>query len=71
MYAIRSKKTNRWFLGTDSRFGNGSSHHIQMDDQIPILFKSKELARIELLTSSMQETAFEILEVDLLIKEAA
>ncbi|MEG1732879.1 MAG: hypothetical protein RR252_06995 [Longicatena sp.] len=68
MYAIRSKKTNRWFVGIDARFGKGSSLHIHMDEQIPTLFKSKQLARIEFLTSSLSENAFEILEVDVLPK---
>lgn len=64
MYAIRSKKTNRWFKGIDSHFGTGSSHRVKMDEQIPMLFQTKEMAKIELLTNQMHERAFEILEVD-------
>ena len=67
MYAIRSKKTNRWFLGIDSHFRSGSSHRLRMDEQIPMLFKTKEMAKIELLTNQMQERAFEIMEVDLTV----
>lgn len=65
MYAIRSTKTNRWFSGINTRFGEGSSHHLIMDDTIPMLFKTKELARIELLSNHMHIRKYEILEVDL------
>ena len=65
MYAIRSKKTNRWFCGIDHRFGTGSSHYLKMDEQIPLLFKSKEMAKVEILTNQMHEKMYEIVEVDL------
>lgn len=65
MYAIRSKKTKRWFAGIDHRFGMGSSHHLIMDEQIPILFKTREMANIEILTNRMHTQTFEIVEVQL------
>ena len=34
MYAIRSKKTNRWFHGINAQAGAGSSLRIQMDDML-------------------------------------
>lgn len=72
MYAIRSKKTNRWFLGIDRHVGLGSSHYLKMDEQIPMLFITKEMAKIELLTNQMHMRAFDIVEVHLQIidKEA-
>lgn len=69
MYAIRSKRTNRWFLGIDAHAGNGSSLRVRMDDTIPALFKTKELARIELLTNNLNPGFYEIIEVDLCISE--
>lgn len=68
MYAIRSRKTNRWFSGIDHRFGQGSSHHLIMDAQIPQLFVTKEMARCEILTNGMHERVFEIVEVVLRVK---
>ena len=47
MYAIRSKKTNRWFHGINAQAGAGSSLRIQMDDVLPALFRTKEMARVE------------------------
>ena len=44
MYAIRSKKTNRWFHGINAQAGAGSSLRIQMDDMLPALFRTKEMA---------------------------
>lgn len=70
MYAIRSKKTNRWFLGINTKAGINSSLRIQMDDTIPVLFKTKEMARIELLSNQLRPTFFDIIEVELLLKES-
>lgn len=69
MYAIRSKKTHRWFLGIDAHAGSGSSLRIRMDDTIPTLFKTKEIARIELLTNNLHPGSYDIIEVDLNVKE--
>ena len=69
MFTIRSIKTNRWFSGIDTHYGKGSSHYLKMDPQIPMLFKTKELARIEIITNHMHIRKFEILEVDLHIVE--
>lgn len=71
MYAIRSKKTNRWFHGINTHVGNTSSLRIEMDDRLPILFHTKEMARIELLLHHMSSKLYEIIEVDLYIKESA
>ena len=70
MYAIRSKKTNRWFHGINAQAGVGSSLRIQMDD-MPALFRTKEMARVELLLNHLSPQFYEILEVDLHIQEHA
>ncbi|WP_416327646.1 hypothetical protein [[Eubacterium] hominis] len=70
MYAIRSKKTNRWFRGVDPSVGKGSSHHILLDEEIPTLFKTKESARIELLSDSLSMKNFDIIEVSLIVNES-
>lgn len=69
MYAIRSKRTQRWFQGVNMQFGKGSSHHLILDEQIPKLFKSKESARIELLSDALNINAFDIVEVSLSVEE--
>lgn len=69
MYAIRSKRSQRWFQGINTQFGRGSSHHLILDEQIPKLFKSKESARIELLSDALNVNAFDIIEVSLTIEE--
>lgn len=69
MFAIRSKKTKRWFHGINHHAGLGSSFYIEMDDVIPLLFHTKELARIELLLHHLALSNYEILEIDLLVKE--
>lgn len=69
MYAIKSKKTNRWFQGINHTVGKGSSRHLLFDEEIPALFKSRESARIELLSDCLNENAYEIIEVCLHIKE--
>lgn len=69
MYAIRSKKTNRWFQGVNTSVGQCSSHHIILDEEIPTLFKTKDSARIELLSDGLNVNAFNIIEVDLQVKE--
>ena len=71
MYAIRSKKTNRWFHGINAQAGGGSSLRIQMDDMLPALFRTKEMARVELLLNHLSPQSYEILEVDLHIQEHA
>lgn len=68
MYAIRSKRTNRWFQGIDTHVGSFSSHRIIMGD-IPQLYKTRELARVDLLTNRLSNTIFDILEVELIINE--
>ena len=65
MYAIRSKKTNRWFAGIDTRYGSGSSHYLMMDPQIPMLFHTMQQARTEILVNGMHTSVFEIVEVEL------
>ena len=65
MYAIRSKKTNRWFHGINA----GSSLRIQMDDMLPALFRTKEMARVELLLNHLSTQSYEILEVNLQVLE--
>lgn len=69
MYAIRSKKTNRWFQGVNANVGRCSSHHIMFDEEIPALFKTKGSARIELLSDCLNVNAFDIVEVDLQVKQ--
>ena len=71
MYAIRSKKTNRWFHGINAQAGVGSSLRIQMDEMLPALFRTKEMARVELLLNHLSPQSYEILEVDLHIQEHA
>ena len=71
MYAIRSKKTNRWFHGINAQAGVRSSLRIQMDDMLPALFRTKEMARVELLLNHLSPQSYEILEVDLHIQEHA
>lgn len=70
MYAIRSKRTNRWFRGVDPSVGKGSSHHILLDEDIPVLFKTKESARIELLSDNLNVNAYDIIEISLMITES-
>lgn len=67
MYAIRSRKTQRWFLGIDTHYGRGSSHFLIMDNQIPQLFKTKQLAQYEIIINGMRTRTFEIIEVDVAI----
>jgi len=67
MYAIRSKKTNRWFHGINAQAG--SSLRIQMDDMLPALFRTKEMARVELLLNHLSTQSYEILEVNLQVLE--
>ena len=69
MYAIRSKRTNRWFRGINHSVGKGSSHHILFDEEIPTLFKTRESARIELLSDSLNVNAYDIIKVELMIQE--
>ena len=69
MYAIRSKKTNRWFHGINAQAGTGSSLRIEMDDVVPALFHTREMARVELLVNHLSTQSYEILEVDLQIRE--
>ena len=71
MYAIRSKKTNRWFRGINTQAGQNSSLRIIMDESLPILFKTKELARVEALTNHLSLQTYEILEVDVVIQQHA
>ena len=66
MYAIRSKKTNRWFHGINAQAGAGSSLRIQM---LPALFRTKEMARVELLLNHLSTQSYEILEVNLQVLE--
>lgn len=70
MYAIRSKKTKRWFFGINTHAGLGSSLRVHMDDTIPALFKTKEMARIELLSNQLRPSFYDIIEVDITIKES-
>ncbi|EFP61338.1 hypothetical protein HMPREF0983_02401 [Erysipelotrichaceae bacterium 3_1_53] len=49
----------------------GSSLRIQMDDMLPALFRTKEMARVELLLNHLSPQFYEILEVDLHIQEHA
>ena len=69
MYAIRSKRTQRWFQGINARAGIGSSHHIMLDEEIPKLFRTKESARIEILSDSLSLNAFDIVEVFLHVND--
>lgn len=69
MYAIRSKKTNRWFHGINAQAGAGSSLRIQMDDMLPALFRTKEMSRVELLLNHLSTQSYEILEVNLQVLE--
>ena len=69
MYAIRSKKTNRWFHDINAQAGAGSSLRIQMDDMLPALFRTKEMARVELLLNHLSTQSYEILEVNLQVLE--
>ena len=69
MYAIRSKKTTRWFHGINAQAGAGSSLRIQMDDMLPALFRTKEMARVELLLNHLSTQSYEILEVNLQVLE--
>lgn len=69
MYAIRSKKTNRWFRSVNTQAGIGSSLRIEMDDVLPALFHTKEMARVELLINHLSQQSYEILEVELQIRQ--
>lgn len=71
MFAIRSKKTNRWFHGINAHVGSTSSLRIEMDDNLPVLFHTKEMARIELLIQHMSSGLYDIVEVELNIKESS
>lgn len=65
MYAIRSRKTKRWYAGVDARYGSGSSHYLRMDPQVPLLFHTLQEAKTEILVNKMHASVFEILEVEL------
>ena len=48
MYAIISKRNHEWLSKIDKQKGVGSSHYVKTG-KIPLLFETKDLARIELI----------------------
>lgn len=68
MYAIRSKRTHRFFAGVDTHTSIHSSHHLRMDE-VPLLFHNEELARIELLMHHMSPSMFDIVKVTLNVED--
>ena len=63
------KKQTDGFNGINAQAGAGSSLRIQMDDMLPALFRTKEMARVELLLNHLSTQSYEILEVNLQVLE--
>ena len=68
-HQITLRSVSYTHLDVYKRQGAGSSLRIQMDDMLPALFRTKEMARVELLLNHLSTQSYEILEVNLQVLE--
>lgn len=64
MYVIISKRNHQWLSKIDKEKGIGSSHYVKTGN-IPMLFETRELARIELLMYHLSQNKYQIVEVQI------
>lgn len=64
MYAIISKRNHEWLSKIDKQKGVGSSHYIKTG-KIPLLFETKDLARIELIMHHLSQNKYQIVKVQI------
>ena len=64
MYAIISKRTHEWLSKIDKQKGVGSSHYVKTG-KIPLLFETKDLARIELIMHHLSQNKYQIVKVQI------
>ena len=58
MYAIISKRNHEWLSKIDKQKGVGSSHYVKTG-KIPLLFETKDLARIELIMYHLSQNKYQ------------
>lgn len=64
MYAIISKRNHEWLSKIDKQKGVGSSHYVKTG-KIPLLFETKDLARIELIMYHLSQNKYQIVKVQI------
>lgn len=64
MYAIISKRNHEWLSKIDKQKGVGSSHYVKTG-KIPLLFETKDLARIELIMYHLSQNKYQIIKVQI------
>jgi hypothetical protein len=64
MYAIISKRNHEWLSKIDKQKGVGSSHYVKTG-KIPLLFETKDLARIELIMHHLSQNKYQIVKVQI------
>ena len=64
MYAIISKRKHEWLSKIDKQKGVGSSHYVKTG-KIPLLFETKDLARIELIMHHLSQNKYQIVKVQI------
>lgn len=64
MYAIISKRNHEWLSKIDKQKGVGSSHYVKTG-KIPLLFETKDSARIELIMHHLSQNKYQIVKVQI------
>ena len=64
MYAIISKRNHEWLSKIDKQKGVGSSQYVKTG-KIPLLFETKDLARIELIMYHLSQNKYQIVKVQI------
>ena len=64
LYAIISKRNHEWLSKIDKQKGVGSSHYVKTG-KIPLLFETKDLARIELIMHHLSQNKYQIVKVQI------
>lgn len=64
IYAIISKRNHEWLSKIDKQKGVGSSHYVKTG-KIPLLFETKDLARIELIMYHLSQIKYQIVKVQI------
>lgn len=64
IYAIISKRNHEWLSKIDKQKGVGSSHYVKTG-KIPLLFETKDLARIELIMYHLSQNKYQIVKVQI------
>ena len=64
MYAIISKRNHEWLSKIDKQKGVGNSHYVKTG-KIPLLFETKDLARIELIMYHLSQNKYQIVKVQI------